>query len=99
MTYIDLNAAQFHQSLIRADQSDSRQSAALNFNVLTVYKECSNSVTLKLSNKLSEKLKNYNLIEYIDLTNLLTELLNLFYKPVSDFNGSKVHTEGKIHCL
>ena len=72
----------------------------LNLNVSIISRQGNSAPVLKSSNKLSRRLQDYNLIKFLNMTDLiLKKSLNLFCKPVTELNSTEVDTESKIVCF
>ena len=92
-----MNIINFYQLLIKTDLSSNLWSTVSNLDVLMISEQSNSATVVESSNELSKRLYNYDMIEFLDLTDsVLKKSLNLFYKPVTELYSTKVDAESKI---
>lgn len=99
MAFVDMNSIDFYQPSTRADLPSKRRPAALSLGVSMASRQSSSGPTLGQSIELSERLPNYDLIEFLDMSGPAPkESFDPFCEPATELNGGEVDAGGKITC-
>ena len=92
-----MNIIDFYQFLIKISLSSNLWSTVSNLDVFMVSEQNNSATAVESSNKSSRRLYDYDMIKFLDLTNLmLKKSLNPFCKPVTELYNTEVNTESKI---
>lgn len=100
MAFVNLDSIHHFQPLHPTGRPVKGRSAAWKRGASTVSNEHSSPPALALKITASAGLKDYGLIESVDLTdNRPMETMNLFGEPALDFGSTEVlQAQGKAHC-
>ena len=97
MMFVDMNSINCYQPSIKAGLPSNQRPTVSNLDDFIASEQHNSATALELSNKLSRRLYNYNLIKVLDMTGLMLKgSLNLICEPATELNSTEVDTESKI---